>query len=216
VRTIEVHGACEHGAVPRTNASSAETNVTEEAAKPPGTGPPAGCVAVGVVVAVVVVAVGVVAVGVVAVGVVVAAAVVAVGVLAVLAEAVGVPDDVGVAAPPPPEPEPGEPQPDSAKVVNSAQDRRATPSRGARKFGSIPDPLFTVGRRERSGPVTGLRCFVTALQTPMRYRWLGIFVVPKMGDIYGSYSHHKYPPSSKTCSPGREAAVPRVRRRPAG
>jgi hypothetical protein len=48
VRTIDVHGLLEHGAVPRTNASSAETNVTEVAANPPGTGPPAG-VAAGLV-----------------------------------------------------------------------------------------------------------------------------------------------------------------------
>src|SRR5215469_15527454 len=42
VRTIDVHGACEHGAVPSTYASCGETNVTEVAANPPGTGPPAG------------------------------------------------------------------------------------------------------------------------------------------------------------------------------
>jgi len=40
VRTIDVHGACAHGAVPRTNASPTEANVTEVAAKPAGTGPP--------------------------------------------------------------------------------------------------------------------------------------------------------------------------------
>jgi hypothetical protein len=40
VRTIDVHGACAHGAVPRTNASSTETNVTEVAVNPAGTGPP--------------------------------------------------------------------------------------------------------------------------------------------------------------------------------
>src|SRR5271165_963647 len=45
VRTIDVQGACEHGAVPRTNACSGETNVTEVAANPAGTGPPAGRVA---------------------------------------------------------------------------------------------------------------------------------------------------------------------------
>jgi hypothetical protein len=45
VRTIDVHGVCEHGAVPSTNASSGETNVTEVAAIPAGTGPPAGVAA---------------------------------------------------------------------------------------------------------------------------------------------------------------------------
>src|SRR5580700_283268 len=45
VRTIDVHGLCEHGAVPSTNASSGETNVTEVAAIPAGTGPPAGVAA---------------------------------------------------------------------------------------------------------------------------------------------------------------------------
>ena len=45
VRTIDVHGVCEHGAVPSTNASSGETNVTEVAAIPVGTGPPAGVAA---------------------------------------------------------------------------------------------------------------------------------------------------------------------------
>src|SRR6516165_5771300 len=42
VRTIDVQGACAHGAVPRTNACSGETNVTDVAANPVGTGPPAG------------------------------------------------------------------------------------------------------------------------------------------------------------------------------
>ena len=42
VRTIAVHGACAHGAVPRTNASSADTNVTDVAANRAGTGPPEG------------------------------------------------------------------------------------------------------------------------------------------------------------------------------
>src|SRR5699024_7114950 len=51
VRRMDVHGACEHGAVPRTNASCGETNVTDVAANPPGTGPPAGCVAGGVLAA---------------------------------------------------------------------------------------------------------------------------------------------------------------------
>src|SRR4029077_11690960 len=37
VRTIDVHGVCEHGAVPSTNASSGETNVTEVAAIRAGT-----------------------------------------------------------------------------------------------------------------------------------------------------------------------------------
>src|SRR5260370_21328349 len=44
VRTIEVHGACLHGAVPSTNASRVETKVTEAALNPAGTGPPEGCV----------------------------------------------------------------------------------------------------------------------------------------------------------------------------
>src|SRR5215469_16125721 len=42
VRRIEVHGACAHGAVPRTNASCVETSVTEVAVNPGGTGPPVG------------------------------------------------------------------------------------------------------------------------------------------------------------------------------
>jgi hypothetical protein len=50
VRRIDVHGAFAHGAVPRTNASSGETKVTEVAANPLGTGPPADAVTVGVVV----------------------------------------------------------------------------------------------------------------------------------------------------------------------
>ena len=37
-----MHGACEQGAVPRTKASCADTNVTDVAANPPGTGPPGG------------------------------------------------------------------------------------------------------------------------------------------------------------------------------
>src|SRR5215472_2846142 len=51
VRTIEVHGACAHGAVPSTNASSGDTHVTDVAANPAGTGPagvrPAGPAEVG-------------------------------------------------------------------------------------------------------------------------------------------------------------------------
>jgi hypothetical protein len=39
VRTMDVHGACAHGAVPRTNASSGDTHVTDVAANPSGTGP---------------------------------------------------------------------------------------------------------------------------------------------------------------------------------
>jgi hypothetical protein len=42
VRTTEVHGACRHGAVPSTNPSRAETNVTDAARNPAGTGPPDG------------------------------------------------------------------------------------------------------------------------------------------------------------------------------
>src|SRR3984957_6676855 len=48
VRRIDVHGAFAHGAVPRTNASCGETNVTDRAANPIGTGPPAGTVTVDV------------------------------------------------------------------------------------------------------------------------------------------------------------------------
>src|SRR5215471_3819186 len=47
VRRIDAHGAWAHGAVPRTNACRSETNVTEVAANPAGTGPPAGTVAAG-------------------------------------------------------------------------------------------------------------------------------------------------------------------------
>ena len=42
VQMIDVHGACEHGAVPRTKASCVDTNVTDVALNPPGTGPPGG------------------------------------------------------------------------------------------------------------------------------------------------------------------------------
>jgi len=48
VRTIDVHGACEHGAVPSTKASRADTNVTDVAVNPPGTGPPGGAGLMGV------------------------------------------------------------------------------------------------------------------------------------------------------------------------
>ena len=41
VAAIAVHGACAHGVVPSTNASSAETNVTEVAANPQAPAPPA-------------------------------------------------------------------------------------------------------------------------------------------------------------------------------
>ena len=47
VRTIDVHTAFGHGAVPRTKASCAETNVTDVAVKPPGTGPPGGAGVIG-------------------------------------------------------------------------------------------------------------------------------------------------------------------------
>ena len=43
-----MHGAFAHGAVPRTNASWVETNVTDLAANPIGTGPPDGTVTVDV------------------------------------------------------------------------------------------------------------------------------------------------------------------------
>jgi hypothetical protein len=46
VRRIDVQGAFAHGAVPRTNASSGETNVTDAAANPVGTGPPDGTLTV--------------------------------------------------------------------------------------------------------------------------------------------------------------------------
>ena len=48
VRRIDVQGAFAHGAVPRTNASWVETNVTDLAANPIGTGPPDGTVTVDV------------------------------------------------------------------------------------------------------------------------------------------------------------------------
>ena len=38
-----MHGARLHGAVPSANASRVETNVTEAALNPAGTGPPRGC-----------------------------------------------------------------------------------------------------------------------------------------------------------------------------
>ena len=47
VRTTDVHGACAHGAVPSTNASSADTNVTDVAANRAGTGPPEGIAPTG-------------------------------------------------------------------------------------------------------------------------------------------------------------------------
>jgi hypothetical protein len=53
VRRIDVHGAFAHGAVPRTNASSGETNVTDRAANPIGTGPPGGTFTVDALAAVV-------------------------------------------------------------------------------------------------------------------------------------------------------------------
>jgi hypothetical protein len=128
VRTIDVHGACEHGAVPRTNASCVETNVTEAAANPRGTGPlAAGSVTVGCVFD--------------GVGV---------GVAGCVAAPLAVEVAAGVVAPlPPPEPELSEPQPDSAKVVKTALDRRAAPSRDARNVGLIADPLSPpdAGRR---------------------------------------------------------------------
>ena len=43
-----MHGACAHGAVPSTNASSADTNVTDVAANRAGTGPPEGIAPAGV------------------------------------------------------------------------------------------------------------------------------------------------------------------------
>ena len=45
---IDVHGACEHGAVPSTKASCVDTNVTDVAVNPPGTGPPGGAGITGV------------------------------------------------------------------------------------------------------------------------------------------------------------------------
>jgi hypothetical protein len=126
VRTIDVHGAWEHGAVPRTNASCVETNVTEAAANPLGTGPPAGTVTGWCVFA--------------GAGVAVAGCEAVAGALlagAALAEVAA-----GVVAPlPPPEPELSEAQPDSAKVVKTALDRRAAPSRDARNVVLIADLL---------------------------------------------------------------------------
>ena len=43
-----MHGACEHGAVPSTKASCVDTNVTDVAVNPPGTGPPGGAGITGV------------------------------------------------------------------------------------------------------------------------------------------------------------------------
>src|SRR5580704_17674817 len=48
VRTTAVHGACAQGAVPSTNASSADTNVTDVAANRAGAGPPEGIAPTGV------------------------------------------------------------------------------------------------------------------------------------------------------------------------
>ena len=47
VRSTDVHGLCEHGAVPRTQPSLADTNVIEMGRKPGGTGPPGGTLTLG-------------------------------------------------------------------------------------------------------------------------------------------------------------------------
>jgi hypothetical protein len=112
VRTIEVHGACEQGAVPSTYASCEETNVTDVAANPPGTGPPAACPEAGALVA------GVVADGVVPADV-------------APAEDVGDVAGVVLLVPPVPPPPPGcdDPQPASAKVASTALAASAVPAR---------------------------------------------------------------------------------------
>jgi hypothetical protein len=128
VRTIEVHGLAEHGAVPRTNASSAETNVTEVAANPLGTGPPAGMLA-GLVVAVPVAA------GVLAAGVVDAA----------LCPPVAVDAAVEVA----PAPELAVPQPASDTTVSNAVNPAAAADARIEIFIRPPD---AVGPRPCYGP----------------------------------------------------------------
>jgi hypothetical protein len=107
VRAIDVHGLLEHGAVPSTNASSVDTNVTEVAANPLGTGPSAG-VAAGLVA-------GAADVGVVAAGVV--------------GEPPGVPDAVDVTDEPAPAPGPEltDPHPVSDSTASSAVMPTATP-----------------------------------------------------------------------------------------
>jgi hypothetical protein len=117
VRTIDVHGLAEHGAVPRTNASSAETNVTEVAANPLGTGPPAGVLA------------GLVAAGLLAAGVVDAA----------LWPPVAV--DVAVEVAPGPEPELAVPHPARNTTVNSAVKQAATRDARIEIFMSPPDAV---------------------------------------------------------------------------
>jgi hypothetical protein len=115
VRTIDVHGAFAQGAVPRTNASPGETNVTEVAANPAGTGPPLGAVAIPVAAAV-------------------EAAPLAAAVEAELAppEPAGPLDDVvgETAEAPPPDPELAAPQAVSATAASRAPD--ASPARDAR------------------------------------------------------------------------------------
>jgi hypothetical protein len=109
VRRIDVHGALAHGAVPSTNASSGETNVTEVAANPLGTGPPGGALTADAVAA---------------------------GALAAPlaadaeAEADAAPPDVAdvlgaVAPPPPPAVELAAPHADSATAASNAADSSA-------------------------------------------------------------------------------------------
>ncbi|WP_300609208.1 hypothetical protein [Trebonia sp.] len=117
MRTIDVHGAFEHGAVPRTNASCVETNVTDVAVNPVGTGPPAGTDVAGAVD------------GAVAVGVALAVLVVGVGAAA------------GVVLVPLLAPECAEPQPDTAKIANRTPDRSASPGRDVRNGGRMGSPL---------------------------------------------------------------------------
>jgi hypothetical protein len=112
VRTIDVHGLLEHGAVPRTNASSVETNVTEVAANLLGTGPPAEVVT-----------------GPVAAAVDEGAADVGVVVADVVGEPLGAPDAVGVTdeSAPAPEPELNDPHPATNSAASSAVMPTATP-----------------------------------------------------------------------------------------
>jgi hypothetical protein len=149
-----VQGAFAHGAVPRTNASSGETNVTEVAANPVGTGPPDGTVTVDV-------------------GVDVAGPAGAVedGPPPAEAEAELAPPDAvspldavagELAEAPPPEPELTVPQAVSATAASTATD--ANPTRDARNDPFIRSPS-TVAR------------FPTAMKTLERRLGLEVFAV---------------------------------------
>src|SRR5215472_17229677 len=136
VRRIDAHGAWAHGAVPRTNASRSETNVTDVAANPAGTGPPAGTDAAGP-----------------APGDPLAAGPVAADVGDVaptppVGEVAGA--EVPASAPPPPAPAPdcADPHPDSASAASSAPERTERPARDV-----FIGPPVTVGhRRGHIGP----------------------------------------------------------------